>query len=78
MVVNAAIAARGAVDLHHAGLLVIRNFGEGDCAGAAGNLQHVSDPCADAVQVVARETCNGVADVLDTSFRYPQCDRRTI
>ena len=63
----------GAVDLDHA--LVSGSsddFGARDGDGAAGDLQDVAGPGADAREVGRREPRDGVPDVLDARFRDAQ------
>ena len=69
---RAAVAARRAVDLDHALVSIVRELGARDGDRAAGDLQDVAGPGADAHQVGRREPRDGVADVFDARFRYAE------
>ena len=62
---RAAIAAAGAVDLNHALVTFVGNFGARDPDGTAGDLQHVASLRTHAPQVGWRQSRDGVTDILD-------------
>ena len=72
----AAVAADGAVDLHDVRLAGLQQRRARHGHHAAGNLQHVARPRADAHQVGRRQTRRRVADVFHARFRDPQRDAR--
>ena len=73
---RATIAAGRAVDLDHALASLVGQLGACDGDRAAGDLQHVADPGADAHQVGRCQPRDGMPDVLDARFRDAQCESR--
>ena len=75
---RAAVAAARAVDLDHALVRVVGQFGARDGNRAARDLQDVAGPRADALQIGRREPRNRVADVFDARFRHAKREERAL
>jgi hypothetical protein len=72
------VAAACPIDLDHAFVQIVGQFGSADAHGATSNLQNVARSRSYPLHVGGRESSNGMAYVFDARLGNPEGDRCSV